>query len=166
MIKISTALIPLLIMLGTVSCTRNNAQRDFEEDAYMTPSGFTETNSQAEIISLDEDDWRTSPLFQGLINVVPAIPNPVATNQSVQIDLELTGVNSVNGLEVLTRYPDNSFGTLYQNFETLNPGITTFFINPLELGLDGSPEAARRLKRIFLFNGNGQMISYGDIMVE
>jgi hypothetical protein len=156
----------LCILLLTASCTRNNAQRDFEQDAYTEPAGYTETNAQTEIISLDEDDWRTSPLFQGLVNIIPAYPNPVATNQSVQFDVELTGVNSVNGLEVLVRYPDNTFGTLYQNFETLNPGITPVFINPLELGIDGSPEAARGLKRIFIFDGNSQMISYGDIMVE
>lgn len=156
----------LVILLLTASCTRNNAQRDFEQEAYSAPAGYTETTAQAEIISLDEDDWRTSPLFQGLVNIVPAIPNPVTTNQSVRIDVELTGVNSVNGLEVLVRYPDNGLGTLYQNSETLNPGITPVFINPLELGLDGSPEAARGLKRIFIFDGNSQMISYGDIMVE
>lgn len=154
------------ILLFTTSCTRNNAQRDFEQDAYSAPAGFTETTAQAEIISLDEDDWRTSPLFQGLVDVIPANPNPVATNQTIRIDVEVTGINSVNGLEVLVRYPDNSFGTLYQNFETLNPGINPIFINPIELGLDGSPEAARGLKRIFIFDANNQMISYGDIMVE
>jgi hypothetical protein len=150
----------------TTSCTRNDAQRDFEQDAYTAPANYTETTLQGAIQNVDEDDWRTSPLYQGLIDIVPAYPNPVATNQSIKLEIEITGLNSVNGVEILTRYPDNSFYQLEFRSGTLPPGIATFFINPLELGVDGSPEAARGLKRIFLFDGSNQMISYGDIMVE
>ncbi|MFP8488006.1 hypothetical protein ACKGJO_02815 [Gracilimonas sp. Q87] len=156
----------LLIFVLTASCTRNNAQRDFEQDAYSAPAGYTETTAQAEIISLDEDDWRTSPLYQGLVNIVPAYPNPVATNQQFYLEIESLFNNSINGFEVIVRLPNNDLYTLYQEFDTPLPSLKTILLDPLELGIDGSPEAARGLKRIYIFDLDGQMISYGDIMVE
>jgi len=164
--KIFSIPVFLGILLLTTSCTRNNAQRDFEQEAYTAPAGYTETTEQGSVQNVDQDDWRTSPLFQGLVNVVPAYPNPAATNQTIQIELEITGINSVNGAEILVRLPDNSFERLDIIQETLNPGISNLYIDPLNLGIDRSPEAARGLKRVFIYDLNGQMISYGDIMVE
>ncbi|MDR9415806.1 MAG: hypothetical protein RI564_05950 [Gracilimonas sp.] len=149
-----------------VSCTRNDAQREFEQEAYSTPSGYTATTNQGEILETDQDDWRTSPLFQGLIDVVPVYPNPVTTDQAIQVEVEVTGVQSVSGLEVLTRFQDGSFRSLYQSFETLQPGLTTFSINPIEFAEFGNPEGARGLNRIYMLDGRGQMITYGDILVE
>lgn len=106
--------------------------------------------SQGSVQSADEDDWRTSPMFQGLIEIVPPFPNPVQTNQALQFEVEVTGVQSVNGLEVLVRLPDNSFRSLYRSFETLQPGLTTFQINPIEFALNGNPEGARGLNRVQL----------------
>ncbi|HET8865892.1 MAG TPA: hypothetical protein VFM80_09340 [Gracilimonas sp.] len=156
----------LLLFTLIMGCTRNDAQREFEEQAYSAPNNFTETTSQGAIQSVDEDDWRTSPLFQGLIEIVPPFPNPVTTNQTVQFEVEVTGVQSVTGIEVLVRLADNNFRSLYQSFQTLEPGLTTFPINPIEFGINGTPEAARGLNRIYIFNANNQMISYGDILVE
>lgn len=164
--KIFSIPVFLGILLLTATCTRNNAQRDFEQDAYTAPAGFTETTEQGSVQNVDQDDWRTSPLFQGLVSVVPAYPNPAATNQTIRLDLEITGINSVNGAEILVRLPDNSFERLDIIQETLNPGISNLYIDPLNLGIDRSPEAARGLKRVFIYDMNGQMISYGDIMVE
>tara|TARA_R100000908_G_scaffold65419_1_gene56060 strand:- start:34745 stop:35245 length:501 start_codon:yes stop_codon:yes gene_type:complete len=156
----------LLMLLAISSCTRNDAQRDYEREAYTQASGFTETNNQGQVQSPDEDDWRTSPLFQGLIDVVPVYPNPTSTSQAVQFEVDVTGVQSVSGIEVMTRFPDNTFRSLYQQFETLEPGLTTFQINPLEFAQFGNPEGARGLNRVFIFDGRGQMITYGDVMVE
>ena len=142
------------------------AMNKFEQEAYRSAFEFTETNNQGQVQNVDEDDWRTSPLFQGLIEVVPVYPNPTTTNQAIQFEVNVNGVQSVNGLEVMTRFPDNSFRSLYQDFETLQPGLTTFQINPLEFAQFGNPEGARGLNRVFVFDARGQMITYGDIMVE
>jgi len=160
--------IPIIlgILLLTASCTRNNAQRDFEQDAYMEPAGYTAAESPTELTSIDEDDWRTSPLFQGLVKVYPAYPNPVSTNEQFFLEIESLFTNSINGIEIVVRYPNNRPFPIYQEFETDINGLKTILLDPLELGMDGSPEAARGLKRIFIFDGNGQMISYGDIEVE
>lgn len=153
----------ILLVFG---CTRNDAQREFEEEAFSLPRNFTQTTQQGEVESVDEDDWRTSPLFQGLVQVNPPFPNPVNTSQAIQFEVEVTGVQSVNGIEVLVRFDDNSFRSLYQDFKTLQPGLTTFQINPIEFAQFGNPEGARGLNRVFIFDANSQMISYGDIMVE
>ena len=166
MMKFFSTPVFLMLLFSLMSCTRNDAQRDFEKEAYSFPDNFTETTNQGEVQNVDDDDWRTSPLFQGLIEIVPPYPNPVSTNQLVQFEVEVTGVQSVNGLEVLVRMEDNSFRTLYTDFETLQPGLTTFQINPIEFAEFGNPEGARGLNRIYIFNANQQMISYGDIMVE
>lgn len=157
----------LILLIATVlGCTRNDAQRDFEQEAYSSANNYTETTSQGAVVSTDEDDWRTSPLFQGLIEINPPFPNPVVTSQYVQFEVGVTGVQSVSGIEVLVRLDDGSFRSLYQSFETLQPGTTVFQINPIEFGINGTPEGARGLNRVYIFNGNNQMISYGDIMVE
>jgi hypothetical protein len=166
MLKFFTCPLLLISLLLLVSCTRNDAQRDFEKEAYAQPQNYTETTNQGAVQNLDEDDWRTSPLFQGLIEIVPPYPNPVSTNQAIQFEVEVTGVQSVNGLEVLVRLQDNSFRTLYAFVETLQPGLTTFQINPIEFSEFGNPEGARGLNRVYIFNASQQMISYGDIMVE
>lgn len=154
-----------LLMLG--GCVKNDAQREFEQDAYSTPAGFTETNpNNGEIIDNDSDDWRTSPIFQGLVNIIPPYPNPANTDQLIQFHIDVTGVQSVNGLEVLVRFDDGTFRSLYENFETLHTGYNDFRINPIELAQFGSVEEARGLHRVYIYNGNQQMISYGDIMIN
>ncbi len=160
-----TALLLFLFLIN--GCTQNNAQRNFEDEAYSTPQNFTETNNQGVIKDVDEDDWRTSPLFQGLIKVNPAYPNPVNTSQALQFEVEVTGINSVNGLIVMTRAVNGEFYNLYQFPETLNPGLYNFHINPIEFDYAGqNVEGARGLNRVFMYDGRQRLISFGDVMVQ
>lgn len=161
----------LLLFCFLGSCTRNDAQREFEKEAYALPQNFTETTNQGEVLKVDEDDWRTSPLYQGLVEIEPPFPNPATTNQAIQFNVYVTGVNSVNGIQVLFFYDtvdgrNRDRTILYQSFEPLQPGLTTFQINPIEFAEFGNVEGARGLNRVYIFSGNQQMISYGDIMVE
>ncbi|MBD3616052.1 MAG: hypothetical protein HUJ22_05715 [Gracilimonas sp.] len=159
----------LLVSVSLMSCSRNDDQVKFEKEAYSAPAGYTETNFQGEVQSEDPDDWRISPLYQGTVRVNPPFPNPVTTDQPVNFEIEVISVQqSINGLFVVTRNNDGTLKSppLYERFETLDQGLTTFTINPIEFGFQGSPEGARGLHRVFIFDGNQQMISYGDIMVE
>lgn len=156
----------LLLLLLSGGCVKNDAQREFEQEAYSVPNNFTETTYQNEVISVDEDDWRTSPIFQGLVNIIPPYPNPANTDELIQFHVDVTGVQSINGLEVLIRFDDGSFRSLYDNFETLHTGYNDFRINPAEFSQFGSIEEAQGLHRVFIYNGNQQLISYGDVMVE
>lgn len=158
----------LLVSGSLLSCSRNDDQVKFEKEAYSSPSGYTETTSQAAIVSEDPDDWRISPLFQGLVQFNgPPFPNPAPTNQLINFEIHAVSGQPINGLYVVTRNDDGTLKSppLYERFETIN-SLTTFTINPIEFGFQGSPEGARGLHRVFIFDGNQQMISYGDIMVE
>lgn len=156
----------VLALLWMTGCSRNDAQQEFEQEAYTLPRNYTETTFQGEVVTTDEDDWRTSPLFQGLVSIIPPYPNPTGTDQVIKLGIEVTGVQSVQGFEVLTRFEDGSFRSLYQTPEGLEPGFTEYQLNPLEFAQFGNVEGARGLNRIYIFDGRQQMISYGDILIE
>lgn len=158
----------LLLIASVISCTRNDAQREFEEEAYQAPSGITETAANdGEILSNDPDDWRTSPRFQGFINVVPPFPNPVNSNQVIQFQLDVIAEGSVNGLLVYILFQNGDRKVLYEEFDPLPQGLYDFQIPAISLSqFNESPDDARGLKRIYLFDLNNRMISYGDILVE
>ncbi|SMO88870.1 hypothetical protein SAMN06265219_11437 [Gracilimonas mengyeensis] len=163
----SVIVLSVFVILGA-GCAQNSDQREFEQEAYGPPQNYTETSFDGEILSTDEDDWRTSPLYQGLVRIQqPPFPNPVNTSTVIRFNIYVTGVQSVNGIEVFTRYNNGEFSSpLYFDYETLSPGETEIQINPMELGRFNNVESARGLHRIFIFTGNQQMISYGDVLVE
>ncbi len=168
MSKFYSSVIFLLLFASITSCTRNDAQREFEQEAYSSPNNYTETApNNGDILSNDPDDWRTSPRFQGFINVVPPFPNPVSTNQTIQFQLDVVAQGSVNGLLVYIIFDDGDRRVIYEEFDPLPQSLYDFQISASALSqVEGSPESARGLKRIYLFDLNNRMISYGDILVE
>lgn len=168
MSKYYSSIVLLLLFTAIIGCTRNDAQREFEEEAYSAPNNYTETApNNGEVLSNDPDDWRTSPRFQGFINVVPPFPNPVSTNQNIQFQLDVIAQGSVNGLLVYILFQNGDRKVLYEDFDPLPQSLYDFQIPAASLSeFDGSPESARGLKRIYLFDLNNRLISYGDILVE
>lgn len=162
--------IPILaaiVFISGISCSSRDAQLDFEAEAFQEPFGITATNAQGEVTNIDPDDWRTSPLFQGLIEVVPPFQNPAQLGTNINFQVRVTGVQGVSGLDVKVQYPNGSFNTIYtSNDNQLEPGIITFQVSPIVLSQDGSDNLARGLHRIFFFDFNQRLISYGDIEVE
>lgn len=159
--------IPILAALVFISCSSSDAQLDFESEAYSDPSGITKTSAQGEVINIDPDDWRTSPLFQGLIEITPPFQNPAQLGTPINFEVRVTGVQGVSGLDVLVQFPNGAFFNIYTSSSNqLEPGLTTFQVNPIELSQDGSDNLARGLHRIFFFDFNQRLISYGDIEVE
>src|SRR5690625_1028728 len=78
-------IVPLLFLL---SCGQDEAQLQFEREAFGEPSGFTKTSGTGEIDreNVDEDDWRISPFFSGLVySVDPIYPNPVLSNDRLTL---------------------------------------------------------------------------------
>ena len=150
-----------------MSCSSaDEAQREFEDQAFRVPSNFTETNSAGDIINEDPDDWRTSPLYAGFVDVYPAFPNPT-TGQPVSIELFITGVGAVNGLEVFRIDDRGRFRSLF--FDERSPlpvGFSQIIINPLQFSESGTITGARGLHRVFIFDRRENLISYGDIKVE
>ena len=150
-----------------LACTRNDAQDEFEREAYQAPSGYTQTNAQGEVLEIDENDWRISPLYQGLVNLNAPFPNPANVGSPINFEITILGIQSVPGLDVQVRYADNRWNSLYRSFDNPLPtGATSFQIDPIQLGEFGTVESARGLHRVYLFDFNQRLISYGDILVE
>ncbi|MFD2533339.1 hypothetical protein [Gracilimonas halophila] len=168
MSKFYPSVIILLLFATVVSCTRNDAQREFEQEAYSAPNNYTETApNNGDILNNDPDDWRTSPRFQGFITVKPPFPNPVATNQTILFELDVVSQGTVNGLLVYILFDNGDRRVIYEDFDALPQGLYDFQISAISLSpVEGSSVSARGLKRIYLFDLNNRMISYGDILVE
>ncbi|HCT52495.1 MAG TPA: hypothetical protein DF712_08545 [Balneola sp.] len=160
----------ILVIFGflLLGCTSNDAQREFEIDAYQDPAGITSTSAQGEVTSEDPDDWRASPFFQGLIEVKPAYPNPIELGGVIEFEYFVLSTQPVNGLQVVTRGVNGQLSN-YIYTSSSNPlpnGIDNFRIDPKSLSPDGSDALARGLHRVFFFDLNQRLISYGDIRVE
>lgn len=157
-------LIPVLVG----SCSRNDDQDEFEREAWRTPEGITETNSNGEIISEDPDDWRMSPMYQGLVEVsIPAYPNPVRSER-IYVEL-LVSLDAVHGLEVYT-FPDGinsqqAYRQLHYENSTIE-GLYEFYFDPVLFSPSGTYDGARGLHRVFIADRNNNLITYGDIKVE
>src|SRR5699024_5905249 len=58
-----------IILLG-ISCSKSDDQRRFEEEALRPPQHITETNAAGDTTgTVDKDDWRIGPMFQGRISI-------------------------------------------------------------------------------------------------
>lgn len=160
----------ILFLFAAAGCGQDDDQREFEREAYQLPDGITETEGNGTIISEDPDDWRTSPFFQGLIFVEPAFPNPVTISDLLNIEIDVTGFDAVSGLTVAVLI-ENAANAQFRPLFTVNqnplpPGFTSININPLELGRFNTPESARGLHRLIIFDNRQNIISYGDVLVE
>jgi hypothetical protein len=154
----------VLLMLFLSGCGQSEDQREFEREARSAPQGFTETNERGEIIDGNEDpnDWRVAPFYQGIINVFPAYPNPVLTNDRVIIEVQITGIDAVSGIHVYVYYGmylkplDAQTGDLF--------GLISFSLNPLDIA--ERPEAPQGLYRIIIMDSQSNVITYGDVKVQ
>jgi len=157
--------IPFVLIV--VACSRNSAQDKFEADARKAPSGITRTDNAGRILSTDPDDWRIGPMFQGFVDIsVPAYPNP-SQNQRVAIDLIISGLESVNGIEVYTRTALGEPLFLYEIPDRPVPiGVSQIFFDPISLSPFRTYNDAIGLHRIFIYDRNGNLISYGDVQIE
>jgi hypothetical protein len=168
----SSCIFYILIFLLTAllfSCSGSDDQREFERQAMQQPSGFTHTDASGAVTgSVDRDDWRIAPFFQGLVEIEPAYPNPVLTTEQIRLEITVTGIESVRGLQISAILDGGYYQPIYTDHTSpLNPGLKVVQFSPLDLSrFDDDSDGARGLKRILIFDGNNNLISYGDIMVE
>jgi hypothetical protein len=157
----------LLMLLGAlqVTCTRVDGQEEFEAEAFRPVSGFTRTSAIGQIQHNDEDDWRISPLYQQLVFLTPAYPNPTS-GQNVTLEVSLPAGTSLIRIDIFV-ISDNLPRRFITSVEVSN---TSFFevisINPRWFSLTSSLNDVRGLNRLLLYDARGRLISYGDIMVE
>ncbi|MCC5925415.1 MAG: hypothetical protein JJU41_02545 [Bacteroidetes bacterium] len=157
----------LFILSIVIGCSRDSDQEEFERQAFSAPENITRTSASGEVLQTDPDDWRIAPMFQGFVEVIqPPYPNPSA-GQRFTLEILITGLESIFGLEVYTR---NAFGRpvmIYNDTRRpLPPGISDINIEPSWLSTNGTYSGAIGLHRIFIYDGSGNMITYGDLEVQ
>lgn len=166
-LRAAAAFLAAFALILLAACSGQEDQREFEREALQPPQGFTRTdgNGNIEPGGEDPDDWRTSPFFQGLVDVDPAFPNPVLSTDNVHIRFEITTVDAnINRVTAFVLHED---GTM--------PDLDSVDSSPLQFGYHFLNFPAQRLARfqdprglhrILLYDGRGNIVSYGDIMVE
>lgn len=154
------------------SCSKSDDQRQFENEALRIPQNITETDDQGNIVNEDPDDWRVGPMYRGLIDIGSTdfeapYPNPLGYNQNITIWINFNVSEPVNAIEIRKfRSPsDPSYPQLrlLQNDQLIRNNIITI---EGQLIAESASDEARGLYRIMIYDGNQNLISYGDVRIE
>ncbi len=142
------------------SCDAQGQQDDFVNEAGLPASGITRILDNAyggDVCSEDPDDWRISPVYSGVIRIERgAAPNP-ASSALVTIDFTVLQLSRIRGSLSLRAFGSgNTFITLDTVLDASSPGGYVFQFNSSVLQENG-------LHRLFIFDGVGELVSYGDI---
>ncbi|MEM1269750.1 MAG: hypothetical protein AAGI08_06850 [Bacteroidota bacterium] len=168
------SVVALFLSVLWIGCDTVDRQRAFEEDADLPPTGITQTdaggrvveNSEGNAVQLDEDDWRVSPAYVGILRFNPAYPNPSGFGL-ITVEVVIQQFDGVPGGIVLRGF--NTAGRLVEldrNVDASQPGTYALFFNPSQLSASGDISSVRGLNRIFLFDGQSTLLTYGDILVQ
>ncbi len=154
-----TLLVVLTLLVGG-GCDTAEQQNDFEGEAFSTPSGFTRTDKNGEILSEDTDDWRTAPVYLSRVFIDPAFPNPSTPGDFVNIPVSVREFNTIQGgLEVVSFDENGIPRRLDEIRDARDPGAYVFTFNPGLLGVRG-------LVRVYILDTRGNLVSYGDLFIE
>ena len=169
---ITSAISIFLLITAVNACnTASDDQRKFEDEAFSTPEGYTATDRNGNIIDGEEDpdDWRIAPLFSGFVEVnIPAYPNPVTPGiDNVTLEILVDMEEAINGLRIYGyNENDNRVSLIAPVNQTLEAKFYEFTFNPDQLSYTGSIDNIPGLHRIYITDGNNDLITYGDIMIE
>ncbi len=153
--KIRLALLLAVLVAG---CDSTSLQDEFARAAGRTPEGYTATDRDGQVSSEDPDDWRTAPFFAGKVRVEPPFPNPT-TGQSVTLTVTLLEFGAApGGVSLQARRSNGTFATLDVLREDA-PGTYLLTFSPALVARAG-------LVRLFLFDSAGEIISYGDVLIN
>lgn len=156
----------LLLLLITVGCQTQQDQRDFESSAISPPSGITMTSIHGVTPDgeTDPDDWRSSPFYSGVIDISPARPNPALSTEEIIIELYIDLNTRVSQIRAVVLH-DNGDTPLLDEISgaPLSSGRHELRFPASTLKRTVTPEG---LFRVLIYDGNWQIISYGDIRVE
>lgn len=156
-----------LLLLSILSCTQNKEQEEFEKEAYSLPENITETGDNGAIVEgrTDPDDWRIAPFFQGVVIIDPPFPNPLLTNQRLNLYVNPSGLDAVNGLRIFALYENGNLRPVREDFRSpLPPGAVHYSLSALDIAQ--FPENPEGLYRIIVEDGQRRVISYGDVKIE
>lgn len=149
----------LVLALVLPACDTQEDTDAFVAAASREPVGHTKTDAQGTVLTEDADDWRTAPIFIGKVRVDPAWPNP-SRGTIVTIPVSVLEFEAVRGGLVL-RTRDNSgrLSILDEIPDATSPGAYVFQFTPALIGRTG-------LVRLFVLDRFGELVSYGDLLLE
>ncbi|HKK47054.1 MAG TPA: hypothetical protein VJ964_16120 [Balneolaceae bacterium] len=160
--------------LLVAGCSKSDDQRKFENEALTAPKGITKTSANGDIdtTSTDPDDWRISPMYHGLISVglgdnQPPYPNPVNYNSNLTVQLTFNVTDPVDAIEIRSfRYPnENQFPRIKFLDQNELSTFNTITIQAKNIAI-GQGSSASGLYRLLIYDGNQNMITYGDIEIQ
>ena len=163
-IYLQNAFILLFFVIILSGCNQNSDQREFEQQAFSEPSGFTETDQNGVVIgSPDPDDWRIAPFFQGDIELIsPPHPNPVLSNNDLIINIQVNFLDRISGIFIRV-YRAPRFYEIDARPQ-IPTGTTTFTIRAdIIAGDNTNPQG---LYRIIIQDENENVITYGDVKIN
>ncbi len=174
-IHLSATYIVVLLFIGfsMATCSKSNDQREFEREANSQPDKITETDDQGNIISTDSDDWRISPMYRGLVVVgtpdeQPPYPNPLSYNQDLKINLYIRNIETLNQIEVfifenVNERPNGPYSPIN---DISSPTLETINLSGQIISGSTGGSQASGLYRILIYDGQQNVITYGDIRIE
>jgi hypothetical protein len=159
----------MAIMVSMTGCQTDDddIQKEFEQEAYSSPSQITQTTFNGTIESKDSNDWRVSPYYVGLLTVQPPFPNPANPTQTVQLLVTIQSLDVLSQVRVWTFNPTRP-SALWPvwNSTSLGAGILEIPLNPMNLTPSGSVSELRTTHRIIMTDQLDQVITYGDVQIQ
>ena len=145
------------LFVGCDATSIGELQRVFEFDAVGVPDGVTRTDARGNVLSEDDRDWRTAPVYssQFTLTFLP-YPNPASPTESVQFAGTFSGSNGALIPYRLTAQGDLS---RIQAVTGSTEGTAPLFSFPA--GQLGGPG----LHRVVLLDRQGRIVTYGDVEV-
>lgn len=140
-------------------CDAQEEQDDFATQASRPPENITRVDASGKVLSEDKDDWRTAPVYAGEVRVDPAMPNPAPSEDFVTVRVTVTVFDAVYSPLRLKNLRDDRLQTLSEIDRANSPGAYLFHAPVSLIGPAG-------LHRLFVFDGLGEIVSYGDVLVQ
>lgn len=153
-------LMMLAIVLFASGCDTQADQDAFADDASQPPANITRTDDTGQTDTMDEDDWRVAPVYRGRLRINPVYPNPT-DGGVVTLEVFVLEQGAIRGgLRLRARNPQNANDLLLLDdvSDATDAGIHVLTFSPALLG-DG-------LHRLFVFDGLGEIVTYGDLQIE
>jgi hypothetical protein len=164
-LKTPSARFPVVLLMAALlvpGCDSAEEQNQFALDAGRAASGFTrvrQVDNDYEIVDEDEDDWRIAPVFRGQIDVEPARPNPVGVGLAF-IPLRIVSPGVVQRLALRVQNVEQG------RTEPVTEIVDASTVGAYELTFSQAQLPGKGLHRMFVFDEFGEIVTYGDVMVE
>lgn len=160
MTQLVRTLLVALIIFGASACGGDDD--GFRERAASRPSGIVETDEDGNVVDWPESqkDWETSPSYLGIVIFDALYPNPGLTASTLRIPVTVRTAAGVRGGLYIEWFRDEGILTRLAEYpHVLEPGYYVLEFDAALFGTTG-------LFRIFITDGRGDVVSYGDIRIE